>query len=63
MFLYLFLSSRPRTVQDWQPRILLGMLEARSVNVKKTTTVPLLKVIPQNRENYLANLSLSLSPV
>ena len=26
-------------VPDWQPRILLGMVEARSVNVKKTTTV------------------------
>ena len=25
-------------VSDWQPRILLGMVEARSVNVKKTTT-------------------------
>ena len=25
-------------VQDWQPRILLGMVEARSVNVEKTTT-------------------------
>ena len=25
-------------VQDWQPRILLGMVEARSVTVKKTTT-------------------------
>ena len=24
---------------DWQPRVLLGMVEARSVNVKKTTTV------------------------
>ena len=24
-------------VQDWQPRILLGMVEARSVNVKKKT--------------------------
>ena len=23
---------------DWQPRVLLGMVEARSVNVKKTTT-------------------------
>ena len=32
----LFLSSRPRT--GWQPRVLLGMVEARSVNVKKTTT-------------------------
>ena len=25
-------------VSDWQPRILLGMVKARSVNVKKTTT-------------------------
>ena len=25
-------------VPDWQPRILLGTVEARSVNVKKTTT-------------------------
>ena len=25
-------------VPDWQPRIVLGMVEARSVNVKKTTT-------------------------
>ena len=25
-------------VPDWQPRVLLGMLEARSVHVKKTTT-------------------------
>ena len=25
-------------VPDWQPRILLGMVEARSVNVKKATT-------------------------
>ena len=33
----LFLSSRRRTVPDWQPRILLGMVEARSVNVKNTT--------------------------
>ena len=24
-------------VPDWQPRILLGMVKARSVNVKKTT--------------------------
>ena len=24
-------------VPDWQPRIVLGMVEARSVNVKKTT--------------------------
>ena len=26
-------------VPDWQPRMLLGTVEARSVNVKKTTTV------------------------
>ena len=25
-------------VPDWQPRVLLGMVEARSVNVKTTTT-------------------------
>ena len=25
-------------VPDWQPRVLLGIVEARSVNVKKTTT-------------------------
>ena len=25
-------------VPDWQPRIVLGMVEARSVNVKKTTS-------------------------
>ena len=25
-------------VPDWQPRVLLGMVEARSVSVKKTTT-------------------------
>ena len=25
-------------VPDWQPHVLLGMVEARSVNVKKTTT-------------------------
>ena len=28
-------------VPDWQPRILLGMVEARSVNVKNTTSIPL----------------------
>ena len=26
-------------VPDWQPRIVLGMVEARSVNLKKTTTL------------------------
>ena len=33
----IFLSGREH-VPDWQPRILLGMVEARSVNVKNTTT-------------------------
>ena len=33
----LFLSPVDH-VPDWQPRILLGTVEARSVNVKKTTT-------------------------
>ena len=31
-------------VPDWQPRILLGMVEARSVNVKKTTTTYIARV-------------------
>ena len=29
-------------VPDWQPRVLLGMVEARSVNVKKTTTTTII---------------------
>ena len=34
-------------VPDWQPRVLFGMVEARSVNVKKTTTTTVyLEVIP-----------------
>ena len=32
-------------VPDWQPRVLLGMVEARSVNVKKTTTTTVPMVI------------------
>ena len=32
-------------VPDWQPRVLLGMVEARSVNVKKTTTTSWVDVI------------------
>ena len=31
-------------VPDWQPRVLLGMVEARSVNVKKTTTTTTAKI-------------------
>ena len=35
-------------VPDWQPRVLLGMVEARSVNVKKTTTTTrVLELIPR----------------
>ena len=32
-------------VPDWQPRVLLGMVEARSVNVKKTTTTTTIYVV------------------
>ena len=32
-------------VPDWQPRVLLGMVEARSVNVKKTTTTTTIYVL------------------
>ena len=34
----LIFFCRADHVPDWQPRVLLGMVEARSVNVKKTTT-------------------------
>ena len=34
-------------VPDWQPRVLLGMVEARSVNVKKTTTTTYNKLMPK----------------
>ena len=34
----LIFSSPADHVPDWQPRILLGMVEARSVNVKNKTT-------------------------
>ena len=37
MFLLFFFCPADH-VPDWQPRVLLGMVEARSVNVKKTTT-------------------------
>ena len=32
-------------VPDWQPRILLGMVEARSVNLKKTTTTTTIRYV------------------
>ena len=34
-------------VPDWQPRVLLGMVEARSVNVKKTTTTTCVQIFLQ----------------
>ena len=37
-------------VPDWQPRVLLGMVEARSVNVKKTTTTTTTCPLHTNRE-------------
>ena len=33
---------------DWQPRVLLGMVEARSVNVKKTTTTTTVTLTQQD---------------
>ena len=44
-------------VPGWQPRILLGMVEARSVNVKKTTTTVKIFVeetcISYHRTNFM----------
>ena len=40
-------------VPDWQPRVLLGMVEARSVNVKKTTTTTTTNRNP-NRDKTLS---------
>ena len=42
----LIFSCRADHVPDWQPRILLGKVEARSVNVKKTTTTEPELVLP-----------------
>ena len=36
-------------VPDWQPRVFLGMVEARSVNVKKTTTTASIRVLRRTR--------------
>ena len=38
-------------VPDWQPRVLLGMVEARSVNVKKTTTTTTTAVWGEKKKN------------
>ena len=55
----LFLPSRPRSTGFWQPRILLGMVEARSVNnVKKTTTTTTTQLkIPCSiiKQNFCSN--------
>ena len=37
-FFFFFFFCPADHVPDWQPRILLGIVEARSVNVKKTIT-------------------------
>ncbi|CAM9745333.1 unnamed protein product [Ascophyllum nodosum] len=58
-------------VPDWQPRVLLGMVEARSVNVKKTTTSKVLTsewghiashlgIIPRGHPLDLANATLGV---
>ena len=42
-------------VPDWQPRILLGMVEARSVNVKKTTTTTTMDdAVAESGRNYVS---------
>ena len=43
MFLELIFFCLADHVPDWQPRILLVMVKARSVNVKKTTTLRILQ--------------------
>ena len=40
-------------VPDWQPRILLGIVEARAVNVKKTT----------NNNNYYITMYLTIKQI
>ena len=48
-------------VPDWQPRVLLGMVEARSVNVKKTTTTQHRRRLVTRfaRKNTYCNMQLS----
>ena len=46
-------------VPDWQPRVLLGMVEARSVNVKKTTTATTTTICPSDRFCRVQNLPTS----
>ena len=41
-------------VPDWQPRVLLGMVEARSVNVKKTTTTTTTTEHPPNQRGRMS---------
>ena len=44
-------------VPDWQPRIVLGMVEARSVNVKKTTTTISMQGHQNHNPFYLSGSS------
>ena len=41
-------------VPDWQPRIVLGMVEARSVNVKKTTTTTMVLHL-MSKQSHVTN--------
>ena len=49
-------------VPDWQPRVLLGMVEARSVNVKKTTTTEL-PGRPTTKGSFFSKLFLNVAYV
>ena len=42
-------------VPDWQPRVLLGMVEARSVDVKKTTTTSETQKNKNKKECYVSS--------
>ena len=47
-------------VPDWQPRVSLGMVEARSVNVKKTTTTTTRDMTRWNIQRAFARLTTEL---
>ena len=55
----LIFSSPANHVPDWQPRILLGMVEARSVNVKNTTTTTTAHSSPVYAACVLYNINLT----
>ena len=58
MFLWSFFCPADH-VLDWQPRVLLGMVEARSVNVKKTTTTSEYSRLGQGRDGNSTTGSLT----